>query len=154
MASDLSEKGQFGSVLDVVAGPGCADDEMIKLIFVLRRREHLSETEFKRYWRAEHAPLVRRHAAALRLRRYVQSHTVLPEMNALLRDGRSASAAYDGVAEIWVRVEDLSAHATSQAQDAAAALLADERKFIDLPSSALWWAREVVVIDAGREVDA
>ena len=34
-------------------------DPMIKLVFTLRRSDRLSREEFQRYWREEHAPLVK-----------------------------------------------------------------------------------------------
>ena len=49
---------------------------MLHLIFCLRRLPHLSREEFQRYWREQHAPLVRAHAAALGIHRYVRAHTV------------------------------------------------------------------------------
>ncbi len=48
---------------------------MIKLSFCLRRKPELSRAEFQRYWREQHAPLVRSHAKTLRIARYVQLHT-------------------------------------------------------------------------------
>jgi hypothetical protein len=44
---------------------------MLKLVFTVRRREDLTREEFQSYWRERHAPLVRRHADTLRIRRYV-----------------------------------------------------------------------------------
>ena len=49
---------------------------VIKLVFCLRRRSELSREEFQRYWRETHAPLVRDHGAVLRIRRYLQVHTL------------------------------------------------------------------------------
>ena len=46
---------------------------MIKLTFCLRRKPGLSWDEFSNYWREVHAPLVKSHANALGVRRYVQS---------------------------------------------------------------------------------
>src|SRR5205823_13171406 len=74
---------------------------MLKLTFVLRRLRSLSREEFQRYWWQTHGPLVRRHAAALRIRRYVQVHTLDDPLNAALRESRGAEEGYDGVAELW-----------------------------------------------------
>ena len=52
-------------------------DAMIKLSFCLRRLSPLSREEFQRYWFDTHGPLVRKHAEALRIQRYVQTHTLL-----------------------------------------------------------------------------
>jgi uncharacterized protein (TIGR02118 family) len=124
---------------------------MIKLVFTLRRREDMSREEFQRYWREEHAPLVKRHAAALHIRRYVQVHareTELDEAIAGLRE--SEPRFYDGVAELWWdSLEDLVAAFSSDAgQSASRELLEDEARFIDLPRSPLWLGEENVVFDA------
>ena len=74
---------------------------MVKLVFCIRRLPALSREEFQRYWRETHGPLVRRHARVLRIRRYVQSHTLEHPMNAALAESRGAPDAFDGVAELW-----------------------------------------------------
>ena len=124
---------------------------MIKLVFCLRRLPHLSREEFQRYWRETHAPLVRRHAAALRIHRYVQTHALLGEAADSLRASRGGPPGYDGVAELWWQSEkDLAeAAATPAGVEAGRALLEDERRFIDLASSPLFWAREHEVIRGG-----
>jgi len=124
---------------------------MLKLTFCLHRLPHLTREEFQRYWRETHAPLVRRHAAALGIERYVQVHAAHDEFGDGLRASRSAPEPYDGVAELWWRDRAAFAAALSkpQAQVAGAELLADERRFIDLPRSPLWLGEENVVIGAG-----
>ena len=122
---------------------------MIKLVFTLRRREGMSREEFQRYWREEHAPLVRRHAETLRIRRYVQTHARDTDLDEALAGSRGSEArAYDGVAELWWdSLEDLMAGFSSEAgQAAGAALLEDEAKFIDLARSPLWLGEEHVVV--------
>jgi len=74
---------------------------MVKLVFCLRRRPEISRAEFHGYWRETHGPLVRRHAASLRNRRYVQLHTLEDPLNEALRGSRGGPEAYDGVAELW-----------------------------------------------------
>lgn len=122
---------------------------MIKLVFCLRRLPHLSLEEFQRYWLETHGPLVRSHAGTLRIKRYVQVHTLDSPVNETLRASRDAGEPYDGVAELWWdNAEDLAAAtATPEGQNAAFELLEDERKFIDLPRSALWVAQERPVVD-------
>jgi uncharacterized protein (TIGR02118 family) len=123
---------------------------MIKLVFTLRRRQELTLEEFQRYWREQHAPLVGRHADALRIRRYVQTHareTGFEEAFAASRG--SEPNRYDGVAEIWWdSIDDLlAAVASEKGQAAGQALLDDERTFIDLPNSPGWFGEEHVVIE-------
>jgi uncharacterized protein (TIGR02118 family) len=122
---------------------------MIKLVFTLRRREGLTQEQFQRYWREEHAELVKRHAEVLRIRRYVQTHARQTELDEALAASRgSEPRPYDGVAELWWdSVEDLlEAAMTDQGQAAQRALLEDERRFIDLGNSPIWLGEENIVV--------
>jgi uncharacterized protein (TIGR02118 family) len=120
---------------------------MIKLVFCARRLPHLSRAEFQRYWRETHGPLVRQHAAALRIRRYVQVHTLDDPLQQALRDSRGGPEAFDGVAELWWDSRDDLARPDDAAWRAASlALLEDEKRFIDLARSPLWIGEEHVVI--------
>src|SRR5258705_6623438 len=74
---------------------------MIKLVYCIRRREDVPEDEFHRYWLDEHGPLVRSVADAIGAVRYIQSHTVSPELNAFLRQSRGSAEPYDGITEVW-----------------------------------------------------
>jgi uncharacterized protein (TIGR02118 family) len=125
---------------------------MIKLSFCLRRLPHLTREEFQRYWRETHAPLVRSHAATLRIARYVQAHTLPAEASAAIRASRGAPEEYDGVAELWWESEaDLAAATASEAGRAAGqALLDDERRFIDLARSPLFFSREHEIVPEQR----
>jgi uncharacterized protein (TIGR02118 family) len=124
---------------------------MVKLVFCLVRLPSLSREEFQRYWRERHAPLVARHAAALRIQRYVQVHTLESPLNDALRASRGGPTEYDGVAELWwASVEDLmAATASDEGRRAGEELLADERRFIDLARSPLWIAREMPILGDG-----
>jgi uncharacterized protein (TIGR02118 family) len=117
---------------------------MVKLVFALRRRPELTLAEFQTYWRDTHAPLVRSHADTLRIRRYVQVHTTDTPINAALQVSRGGPEPCDGVAELWWdSVDDFIAGSSSpEGQAAAAELLDDERKFIDLTNSPLWIGEE------------
>ena len=123
---------------------------MIKLVFTLRRREDMTREEFQRYWREQHAPLVKRHAEALRIRRYVQVHARDTDLDEAIAGPRgSEPGVYDGVAELWWdSLEELVAAFSSDAGQAAGQeLLEDEQRFIDLPRSPLWLGEENVVIE-------
>ena len=124
---------------------------MIKLVFTLRRREGMTREEFQRYWREEHAPLIQRHAGTLHIRRYVQVHLRETALDEAISAPRGCQPRfYDGIAELWWdSLEDLTAALTTDAGQAAAAeLLEDEQRFIDLPNSPLWLGEENVVIGA------
>lgn len=122
---------------------------MIKLVFCLRRLPSLSREEFQRYWLDRHGPLVRSHAAVLGIRRYVQTHTLDGPATDALRASRGGPEPYDGVAELWWDDPDAlaAATATPEGRAAGAALLEDERRFIDLARSPLFVARERPVIE-------
>ena len=121
---------------------------MVKLVFCLRRLPQLSRAQFQRYWRETHGPLVQRHAATLRIRRYVQLHTLDHPLQDALRASRGGPEAFDGVAELWWESrDDLAATLRDPAgQQAAAELLEDERRFIDLARSPLWIGEEHAVV--------
>jgi uncharacterized protein (TIGR02118 family) len=124
---------------------------MIKLVFTLRRREDMTRGEFQRYWRERHAPLVKRHADALHIRRYVQVHACDTDLDEAVAGARGSEPRfYDGVAELWWdSLEELVAAFSSDAgQVAGRELLEDEKRFIDLPRSPLWFGEENVVTDA------
>ena len=121
---------------------------MIKLTFCLVRLPHLSRAEFQAYWFDTHGPLVASVAETLKIRRYVQLHSLPAEASEGLRASREAPAEFDGVAELWFdSLEALAENARRpEAQAAGALLLEDERRFIDLPKSPLWWGQERVVV--------
>ena len=121
---------------------------MIKLIFCARRLPQLSRAEFQRYWRETHGPLVRRHAATLRIRRYVQVHTLDHPVQEGLRASRGGPEPYDGVAELWWdSLADLAAaQAEPAGRTASGELLEDERRFIDLARSPLFVGEEHAVV--------
>ena len=123
---------------------------MIKLTFCLVRLPQLTREAFQTYWLDKHAPLVRSHAQTLGIKRYVQTHSADPAFSVDLRSSRSGPEQYDGVAQLWwASLEDLAQHlAQPQAIEAGRALLEDERKFIDLPRSPLWWGEEKVIVGA------
>ena len=109
----------------------------------------MTREEFQRYWREQHAPLVKRHADALRIRRYVQVHALDTELDDALAGARGSEPRfYDGVAELWWdSLEELVAAFLSDAGQAAGReLLEDEERFIDLPRSPIWLGEENVVI--------
>jgi uncharacterized protein (TIGR02118 family) len=120
---------------------------MIKLVYCLKRRPELSREEFQKYWYETHAPLVRKHAEALGVRKYVQVHTVTHPMNAAIQSSRTTPPEYDGVAEIYFdSLDAMAANRSPEAATAGAALLEDEAKFIDFANSPLWFAEEKPII--------
>ena len=121
---------------------------MIKLTFCLVRLPHLSREQFQDYWFNTHGPLVASVAETLKIRRYVQLHTLPAETHSAIRASREAPEEFDGVAELWFdSLESLLENGQrAEAQAAAALLLEDEKRFIDLARSPLWWGEEKVVV--------
>ncbi|MBV9991848.1 MAG: EthD domain-containing protein [Alphaproteobacteria bacterium] len=120
---------------------------MIKLTFCLHRLPGLTRQAFQDYWYGTHAPLVARHAQVLRIRRYVQLHSAATPLDDALRGARGAPAGYDGVAELWWdSLDDMLGNDGDAARDAGAELLEDERRFIDLARSPLWFGEEKVIV--------
>jgi uncharacterized protein (TIGR02118 family) len=121
---------------------------MIKLTFCLRRLPHLSREDFQHYWRETHAPLVAARAKTLGIVKYEQVHTGFDALNVGIQASRGGPEPYDGIAEIWFESEVSMATAGQNpgAAEAARDLLEDERKFIDLANSPLWFNRVQTIV--------
>jgi hypothetical protein len=113
------------------------------------RLPHLTREQFQDYWLNIHGPLVASVKDSLRIRRYVQLHSFDEALSAGIRASRDAPPQFDGVAQLWYdSLEDLAALADDPAARAAGRLLLeDEKTFIALPKSPLWWGEEKVIID-------
>lgn len=122
---------------------------MIKLVYVITRREDLSREAFNDYWLHRHGPLVAEQAQALRLRKYVQSHLIDHPANEGMRAVRGMLAPVDGVTEVWWdSLADLeAAYATPQGATSGAILAEDEAKFIDFSKSQVFLTEEHLIFD-------
>jgi uncharacterized protein (TIGR02118 family) len=123
---------------------------MIKAVVLMRKLPHLSDEEFRRFWLEEHGPLVRSHAAARRIRKYVQVHPTGPDVLGDIvarRGGRAVDC--DGIAEIyWDSLEDfLEAGRTPEGQRAVAEIVAHEKQFLQLPSLQFFLGREHIFVE-------
>jgi hypothetical protein len=120
---------------------------MIKLTYALVRRPEFTRESFQAYWFDRHAPLVASVKEVLRIQRYVQLHSLPLDTSSDLRASRGGPEGFDGVAQLWWNgFDDLAATAGDpRAIQAAASLLEDERRFIDLARSPLWWGEEKVI---------
>jgi uncharacterized protein (TIGR02118 family) len=121
---------------------------MIKLVYFIHRHPGYSRETFQRYWREQHAPLIRAHAAAFGIVRYTQLHAVPHAKN----DRNTAFPdPYDGVAELWFRDEQGLTEWFENRSDAACAagkaIRDDERRFIDRARSPLLVTREEPIIE-------
>jgi len=125
---------------------------MIKLVYVIHRREGLSREEFHRYWLEVHAPKVRVVVNQIRARRYIQSHTIDTPLNAALAESRGLSPGCDGITEVWWdTLEDFQAAATDPGgAEALKMLLEDEQHFIDFARSTIVITEEHEIFDLTR----
>ena len=122
---------------------------MIKLVYVLQRRDDVAPADFHDYWLKSHGPRVRGHAVAIGARRYVQSHTLDTPVNEGLRGARGMLDAAPGITEVWW--DSLEAFVasgnTSAGADALADLAEDESRFIDVAASQVFMTEEKFVFD-------
>ncbi len=125
---------------------------MVKIVYVIRKRDDISAERFHKYWLENHGPLVRSFAKTMRARKYVQSHTIAPELNAEFAKSRGMPEAYDGITEVWWdSIEDLTAGMNSDAgREAGRKLLEDESTFIDFKRSYLFLTEEHTIFDYPR----
>ena len=123
---------------------------MIKLTYLIKKRQDLTDDAFRQIWRNTHARLVESLAPALRAKRYamnVRAETVCSTCASKARE--LALSDYDGVIEIWWdSIEDHQEGAGSPAGIAAIDALVDsERRFIDFSKSACFFTEEEVIFD-------
>lgn len=121
---------------------------MVKLIYCVKKRPDLSDEDFHDYWLNRHGPLVRRLGPALKVLRYVQSHTMPLELHDLMKSLRGLGDIYDGTAELWWEsIEDfLDAYSSPEGMDANNALMEDEANFIDFAASCMFFTEEHSII--------
>ena len=124
---------------------------MIRLEYYVRRPVDMERRAFLKEWKENYAALVVRHAAALKVRKYVQAE-VLPEdpHGALLTQMYGAGGEiYDGINEFWwaSRKELAVALATEAGRAAMAELVEAEKQFVDFSRSALWFAIDMPQIN-------
>jgi uncharacterized protein (TIGR02118 family) len=123
---------------------------MIKLVFCLHRQPHLTEDEFRSYWRVHHAELVASVADILGIRRYVQLDPQAGPAASALSASRGQAMTFDGIAELWFDDEEALMRSTDtpEGREAARSLLEDEKRFIDLSRSPIWLYQEHPILGA------
>ena len=123
---------------------------MIKLICIVKRSPELSYAEFLKHWEENHAKLIRKHASVLGIKKYTQNRSIntaeLQTQMGVLREVTSFD--FDGIAELWYN--DLESHLRSRQTEAGAnaleEIIADEKRFIDLSKSQMWYSHELDVL--------
>ena len=94
-----------------------------------------------------HAPLVAARAEVLGIKRYVQVRTLQDrDVHARMQARNDGSPEpFDGIAELWYDPAERGAGGEA-ARTAGRKLLEDERNFIDLPNSPIWYGEEWEVV--------
>jgi uncharacterized protein (TIGR02118 family) len=141
---------EFPFITDVPeAGENAKPDNRVKFVYILRKLAQLPAEQFHHYWRENHGPLVKSFHPTMKVRRYIQSHTVFDDINRYMQSQRSRIDYYDGVAELWwdsvqtyVTESQESPHA-----NANRALFEDESKFIDHSKSPMFLTKEWVFVN-------
>jgi uncharacterized protein (TIGR02118 family) len=113
---------------------GIVAQPMIKIMFLLVKRQDMTEQQFHQYWLQRHAPIVGARSRDMGMRRYVQSHLIPSPMTAGLERARGwAPNPFQGMAEVWWDSEEAmaAAFATPEGADAGEKLAEDEKQFLD-----------------------
>lgn len=139
-------------ILDRTGGkdPG---PQAVKIAFLLARKDGLSPAECQATWLRDHGPLAAGFAEVMHMAKYVQSHAIAPAVNERLRASRNSASPLDGVTEIWLNsLADLKRGVETEAGRAAsAALIEDERRFVQMNRSRCFLTRERLIFDHSGE---
>lgn len=120
----------------------------VKIVIDMWKRPELGAADFSDRWRTGHARLVRQHASALGICKYVQNHRD-PEAKFDFAELRGWQPAPDGVTEMWwPSVEAMTlALTTPEAATAIAALRTDEEAFSVPSLTRAFAAKEHTIFD-------
>ena len=105
---------------------------MIKLTYLIFPRADIDRDKARRFWMEDHGALMKKHAATLRVVRYVQTPHVGHRLEQMMAAARGVEMRVPlGMAEIyWASREDLEfSFEDRAARRAYRELVADERRF-------------------------
>ena len=135
-------------IFDHTEGKGPGPDT-VKVTYLLARRHDMTQAACHQTWLADHGPLVVSFAKVLNMVKYVQSHTIEPDMNARFETTNGYRPPLDGITEVWIpslRVLEQGG-ATQAERDASMALVVDERRFVEMGQSRCFLTREHTIFD-------
>jgi uncharacterized protein (TIGR02118 family) len=136
-------------IFDHTGGRGPGPDA-VKATYLLTKRDDLTQEQCHATWLKDHGPLVASFAGPLSMAKYVQSHAIAPEVNAGIQAGRNYEPPLDGITEVWVNALEEMGSGGEAAREAGAALVEDERRFVQMEKSRLFLTREHVIFDHTR----
>jgi uncharacterized protein (TIGR02118 family) len=103
---------------------GKEDEGMMKVVYVMFKKEGMSREEFRSYWKDTHAPVAKEMPG---LTEYVQNHALV--------DAEGNEPPYDGFDELYFE--------SQEAMEEALATQEGEATLGDSPTSATWKRRWV-----------
>ncbi len=117
---------------------------MLRLTFLIRRKQGMTKKDMQKYWLEEHGPLVAGRSKTLGMLRYVQVHCTDDDHSRLAGRRGAMEEPYDGVAEVWWESKDAMVEATrsKEGREVDQILRDDEQHFIDLERSVAWFNYE------------
>jgi len=129
-------------------GASVSNPSRVKIVYCIRRRPGLSASEFQRYWKEVHAPMLLERATSLKLAGYVQTSPAGSPLSDRVERPGVLDTPFDGIAELYWASEQDMRHGF-EAVDALILqreLAKDEANFIDHARSARWIATETAPI--------
>lgn len=121
-------------------------DQTIKCTYLLTKRDDLTQEACHKTWLIDHGPVVDGFADVSNLAKYVQSHTIAPEVNAGIVQTRGVLPPLDGITEVWV-ADPAASKDTEEARKAGEAMITDERRFVEMGKSRCFMTKEHVIFD-------
>lgn len=125
-------------------------DQTQKCTYLLTKRDDLTQAACHETWLKDHGPFVRGFADVSNLAKYVQSHTIAPEINTGIVAGRGFAAPLDGITEVWI-ADPAASQDSDEARKASAAMAEDERRFVEMGKSRCFMTKEHVIFDYTSE---
>lgn len=124
--------------------------DSIKYAYLIARRSDLTVEACHRTWRNDHARLATGYAETVNMAKYIQSHAVLPEINAAMAAARGWDEPADGLTELWLGPPGASRATQEQILAADVDMEVDERRFVDLSRSRSFPTKEYIIFDFTR----
>lgn len=121
-------------------------DSSIKCVYLVAKRENVLPQDFYKTWKEDHGPLFTSLSDNVSASKYIQSHTIAPDLNAAMSAQRGYSDPLDGITEVWIADADASL-GSEAAAEAFEMLIVDERRFVDLEKSRIFLTKEHVIFD-------
>jgi hypothetical protein len=119
---------------------------MIKIIYCITRKPHLTREQFQDYWLNHHGKLVWDRARSIGMIKYAQNCTVDTELGAGCAAARGGAEPYDGVMEGWWESDEaaMAAFGSDGGRATMEVLYADEATFMDFDRCRIFTVRELL----------